>query len=395
MTAATLERPKKPSANFPLYPHRVGQWAKKVRGRTFYFGVWADPEAALNLWLRQKDDLYAGRSPRETEASDLTIRELCNLFLTTKKGLKEQGELTQRTWDDYFQSCNLLCKIVGKDRAVVNLAPSDFEKLRKEYAAAWGPVRVGNEIQRVRCVMRYASQEGHLDKPILYGDGFRKPSLRTLRRERAKGGTRMFEAAELRKLIEHSNPLLRTMILLAINCGLGNHDVAAMTRKHIDLKTGWLDYPRPKTGVLRRSPLWPETVAALKNVLRHRKARAEASRANRKSKGLVFLTKSGASWIPQKTGNPISMEFLDLARRARVWRKGLGFYALRHTFETVGGDSKDQIAVDFIMGHAADSRDMSAKYRERIEESRLQAVTDHIHKWLFPEQHQQPQTGGG
>ena len=36
----------------------------------------------------------------------------------------------------------------------------------------------------------------------------------------------------------------------------------------------------------------------------------------------------------------------------RLHRKGLGFYALRHTFETVGGDGRDQIAVDFIMGHA-------------------------------------------
>jgi integrase len=58
------------------------------------------------------------------------------------------------------------------------------------------------------------------------------------------------------------------------------------------------------------------------------------------------------------------------------------FYALRHTFETVGGESKDQVAVDAIMGHARD--DMASLYRERISDERLKAVTDHIRAWLFP-----------
>ena len=75
-----------------------------------------------------------------------------------------------------------------------------------------------------------------------------------------------------------------------------------------------------------------------------------------------------------------------------VGRQGLGavaialarrqFGALRHTFETIGGEAKDQVAVDHIMGHARD--DMASVYRERISDERLRAVTDHVRAWLFP-----------
>ena len=62
-------------------------------------------------------------------------------------------------------------------------------------------------------------------------------------------------------------------------------------------------------------------------------------------------------------------------------RRGHTFYALRHTFETIGGDSRDQVAVDAIMGHSRD--DMASVYRERIGDDRLRAVAEHVRRWLW------------
>jgi integrase len=64
-------------------------------------------------------------------------------------------------------------------------------------------------------------------------------------------------------------------------------------------------------------------------------------------------------------------------------RKGLAFYALRHTFRTIADEAKDQPAVDHIMGHARD--DMASVYRERISDERLRAVSGHVRAWLFAE----------
>jgi prepilin-type processing-associated H-X9-DG protein len=79
--------------------------------------------------------------------------------------------------------------------------------------------------------------------------------------------------------------------------------------------------------------------------------------------------------------SPVTKETSKLLKTLKIHRRGLSFYALRHTFETIGGESRDQIAVDFIMGHARD--DMASLYRERISNERLLAVVAHVHKWLF------------
>ena len=78
----------------------------------------------------------------------------------------------------------------------------------------------------------------------------------------------------------------------------------------------------------------------------------------------------------------MTLEFGKLLRELKIKRPGVGFYALRHGFETVGGGSRDQVAVDAIMGHADES--MAAHYREGIGDDRLQAVVETVRRWVWP-----------
>jgi integrase len=388
MAASTKSKEKrasgkltKPRKDFPLFPHARGYWAKKVRGKLLYFGKVADDlkgEAALSQWLDQRDDLLAGRTPRVHQGG-LTVRDLANAFLTAKRHLVDTHEISPRTFADYFATCGRLCQAFGKDRIVDDLAADDFDSLRASLGSAWGPVAVGNEVGRVRVVFKYGYDAGLLDKPIRYGPHFKRPSRWVLRQARAAKGPRMFEAADIHKILDTATQPLRAMILLGINCGLGNADVGQLERRHLDLERGWLNYPRPKTAVDRRAKLWPETVAALRDAIEARPAPGDGADAD-----LVFVTKYGGRWSKETSENPVSREMGKLLTVLKLNRPGLGFYALRHTFETIGGDSGDQVAVNHVMGHAAATSDMSAVYRERLSDERLVKLAAHVRAWLFP-----------
>ena len=72
-----------------------------------------------------------------------------------------------------------------------------------------------------------------------------------------------------------------------------------------------------------------------------------------------------------------------LLQRAGLKRPGYNFYALRHTFQTIGAQTLDKDSVRYIMGHVEDAADMSAVYNEqRPSDERLRKVTDHVRDWL-------------
>ena len=378
--SAAPGKPTKPYPDFPLFAHAAGVWAKKIRGKLHYFGPWSDPDAALASYLAQKDDLHAGRTPRP-DAGAATVKDAANAFLNAKKDSLEAGELSPRTWREYTDACALLVARFGKGRLLDDLRPADFASLRKSMAAKWGAYRVGNVIQYVRSVFKHAFDAELIDRPVRFGPGFKRPSKKVVRLHRAEQGPKMFTSDEVRRMIDAAGLPLKAMILLGINAGFGNADCGNLPLSAVDFDNAVINFPRPKTGIARRCTLWPETTAALQEAL--------AKRPTPKSEtdtGLFFVTKYGLSWHKDIPGGPISKETAKLLKALGInGRKRLNFYALRHTFRTVADESKDQPAVDFVMGHEV--AHMSSVYRETISDERLRAVADHVRRWLFPSTH--------
>ena len=165
------------------------------------------------------------------------------------------------------------------------------------------------------------------------------------------------------------------MILLGINCGLGNTDCARLTRGRINLKSGWLHYPRPKTGVERHCPLWPETIEAVKRVWATRKPPRDTAFSHH-----VFLTSRRQPF----DGTDISHEFRKPADEVGV--ECPAFYCFRHTFATMGSRANLQKALDTIMGDLPPVNYMvrSVYDHDRASKSDLRAVVNLVRAWLFP-----------
>jgi integrase len=399
LATARPKMPSKPRPDFPLFPHQCGHWAKKIRGKMHYFGRWEDdPKGAkaLATFVAQKDDLLAGRTPRD-RLDGFTVRDLLNKFLNSKKAQVERGDLKPRTFSDYHKVCARLHRVFGPGRTVADLGPTDFERLRVEIAKGRAAFTQKGQIIQTRVVFNYAHENGLIENPVRFGTAFNIPSAKEIRKARRARGARMFEAAEIRAILEHAPDPVRAMILLGVNAGFGNNDCSELQESDIDFTDGReiIEFPRPKTGVLRRCPLWPETVAALKTAIATRIDAKDTDDA-----GCVFLTVRGRRLVRESLAdfdgaefkarrkvvsaqsNAVSREFAKALRAAGIDGRGRGFYTLRHVFRTVADERPDTPAIDRIMGHERPG-DTSVYYRERIGDDRLRAVTDHVRAWLY------------
>lgn len=88
MTRTKTKAPDKPYDEFPLTAHPNGQWCKKIRGKLHYFGPWEEWQEALASFQEDRDDLYAGRTPRR-RGDGPTLAELMDRFLYSKKLLAD------------------------------------------------------------------------------------------------------------------------------------------------------------------------------------------------------------------------------------------------------------------------------------------------------------------
>ena len=372
---------RKPYPDFPLTRHRNGQWCKKIRGKIYYFGT--DADKALELYRLQCDDLFAGRTPRQSP-DDLTVEDVCNLFLESKKQLVASRRLSQRTWDSYRHVCQRAGRVLG-NLIAASVAPADFDRLYTDIAGTCKTLKaIDSTVNMCRLPFSWAYKEARLlEHPLHFGPLLKRVSRREMRRDRAlrrhENGKMMFEPEEVRAILAAAPVHIRTMVWLGINCGFGNADVGSLMEQDLDLDGRWVHLPRSKSGEERRCPLWPQTAYAIKQSVANR-----PTAADRQHDSLVFLTQRGNPWHSDRPGIrcPLSHAFGKLLDALGLRRGGRNFYALRHTFQTIAEDgTRDVPAVRSIMGHIDPT--MAAEYREQIADDRLYACTDAVGDWLM------------
>jgi integrase len=168
-------------------------------------------------------------------------------------------------------------------------------------------------------------------------------SDRRLRFKVPRPTIRVFTGEEITRLLKESRPVIRLMILLALNTGMTQIDVSDLSHDEIDWKSGRLTRKRSKTAHHANTPvveyaLWPETFTLLTQLRSNDPVR-------------VLVTRSGNAWVNrrEKTNDSIRMEFGKL-------KPALSFKYLRKTAATMLASHPEYRAyAQYFLGHAPDN----------------------------------------
>lgn len=387
MSNATKKRqkPAKPHADFPLTPHRNGQWCKKVSGKVHFFGVWEKPDAALKCWLKDKDALQAGLKRPSRMAKGKTVEDICTAYLSYQEDRYDAGDLQRISLSNSNLTCKRVCEILGKQTPVNSLSPDDFGRLRSKLAERFNANSLRVEMQRAKAVFKFAYECLLIENPIRYGKRFDPPSRKQIQKLKNERGDQSFQQSEIATLLASAKAPVKAFILLGLNCGFGNRDCATLPIGVVDAESGWIEFPRAKNARPRRCPLWPETAQALREAAEMRPEPISSAEG-----GLFFRTNTGRCWVRSSDAekkqwiDSLGCEFRKLMKETSTFQMRRNFYGLRKTFRTVADETLDFPAIDLIMGHSPDSSDMSDHYRQRIDDERLLTVANHVRQWVFP-----------
>jgi integrase len=375
-------------------------WMKRINGRPRWIvskTIAPTPEMADNYYQQHfgefwSDDDEAGA---KVDAEALTVAEIADMFFGRKEARRDSKLIGALSLGEYHQALKRFCEFAPLrgttklgERLPFDLSPADFGDFRNHLAERFGVDRRKKFMILIRSAFKWAAG-APLRLPLPhYGDEFNLPSRADFRkarkRTRESRGTPFFEPAEIVALTKSASPALKAMILLAINCGMGNTDLAELPMSVIDAGDGWLDYSRAKTGADRLSKLWPETIEAIAEYRKNRPEPADSSGA-----ALLFLTRRGQPFVRIKEGeegkatkkDQISVQFSKLVLACELRRRG--FYDLRRTYRTIAAETGEERAINLTMGHASSAEDMGSIYTVAILRQKLEAIADHVHARIF------------
>ncbi|HBJ34079.1 MAG TPA: hypothetical protein DDZ51_04810, partial [Planctomycetaceae bacterium] len=215
----------------PLFLHRNGQWCRKVKGKAFYFGP--DLDAALLRWAHSKDHILAGEPPPRKDGKP-TLAELANLYLADSRQRVKAGDCRADHTAQVKVVLDIIVGAVGGTAKPDTMTPAAWSKVRSACATtkAGKPsaqVTLKMRLSKCRAFLNWCTKQKHVNS-VDAGDALAPPAKRLIKREENARGDRLWEAADLRKVIAAASIELRAVLLLGINGGMGSLDIAMLTR---------------------------------------------------------------------------------------------------------------------------------------------------------------------
>jgi integrase len=288
-------------------------------GKRLYLG--SDKDEALKKYHR----LGLGFELVQAEPAPpvgITVKELANRFVAAQRANWRDPEGTLKSYKDWLgRFIKDHPRLKAADFSVEKFAAWKLSLKKRNYSAE----SINHYLSAVRAIFNFA-EETEIIKTA--------PKLKRVKNEpRSKPGSKekpLYNADDLRKLIDSADLRLKTMIMLALNCGFGPKDIHDLAWEDIDGER--ITLPRSKTGVSQTYLLWPETRESL-GLIRQQQAERILKRSRKESglseNGHVFMTMFYRPW----SKDAIAEQFRKLCRKAGV--QCYGFYRLRHCASTV------------------------------------------------------------
>ena len=308
----------RPASNPISFHKHTKQYYVTRGGKRIYLG--ADKEQALIKYHRLGLGLES--IPQEpTPPVAITIKELANSFIAAQQANWRNPKTTLKCYRDWLGR-------FLKDPPRLKVANFTVEKF-----AAWkislkkrdySPESINHYLSAVRAMFTFAEEIDLIVKA---------PKLRRIKNERIpQTGSKekpLYTLDDLRKLLGNTELRLKTMIMLALNCGFGPKDLQNLTWD--DIEEERITLPRSKTGVCQTYLLWPETKELLDEIRRQRATlitRIAKRKVDHSDYGHVFVTRFWKLWSKDAVGE----QFRKLCKKAKV--SCYGFYRLRHCAST-------------------------------------------------------------
>jgi hypothetical protein len=168
---------KRKHPDFPLTVSPNGQWFKKVRGRTIYFGQLSDRDSALNLWLEEKDYLIAGL-PAPSCGGSLTAGNLCDKHAADLEDRIAAGTLSAGTGRNYFSLRNILAKAGLIHVPIRLLSPEHFTAVQRQLESSGYSLSTRKRmVTTIKTIFTWGQKMGLYNEAIRFGPRFTAPSL--------------------------------------------------------------------------------------------------------------------------------------------------------------------------------------------------------------------------
>ncbi|QEG42087.1 tyrosine-type recombinase/integrase [Roseimaritima ulvae] len=248
-------------------------------------------------------------SDKGTPTGERRISKLAEVWHSERRKQVERGELTLKQWSEDQSKLQVFRDFIFANYPNVVFADQITPEILNQYRdKQWEFVDCGteNSIGRETLKKRLSNVRQWLGFLVdhNYLAELPKDLSKYARVKIDKPKPIFWTIAEIKKLAEQATPRTKLYLMLGLNCGWTQKDIATLEASMIDWDTRIIERGRSKTGVRSKCRLWPSTLALLERERRN----------NSKTKGPLLLNANGLPLYYERVNDRGKIAIADAIR---------------------------------------------------------------------------------